>query len=295
MQKQSSSSPILVKYLKAYEQNPNSRVFAPLAETYRKMGMNDKAMSILRNGIKSNPDYVLGYLGLSSCYFDQGQFQLAYSTLRPFVTTNRDNLRLQKLFGETCYKIGHLDEALETFKYILFINPRDKEAQNYVKELEDKVMKEKGPIAESSEAFFDDDQDYFEITDLTPRPVGKEEIKWIQQDLTEKEQTEETPKEDSPVITHTLVDLYCAQGYYDKSLELLEQLKQINPKDLRTINKIEEVKKLKLEQEPVARDEGRSDLMAAFDKTIGQDKTTKIQKKFDAFLSAVKSRSQKEL
>ncbi|MFZ8934127.1 MAG: CDC27 family protein, partial [Bacteriovoracaceae bacterium] len=219
MQKQTSSSPILVKYLKAYEQDPHSRVFAPLAETYRKMGMNDKAMKILRDGIKSNPDYALGYLGLSFCYFDQGQFQLAYNTLRPFVNSNRDNLRLQKLFAQVCYRIGHLEEALETYKYILFINPRDDEAKERVSELEDNYVKTEvidQPILESEE----DDSDYFEIRDLSPRPMGAEEIRWVQKDLSadENEESEQKSDEASPVITHTLVDLYCAQGHFGKAL-----------------------------------------------------------------------------
>ncbi|MDH5581073.1 MAG: hypothetical protein OEY33_04140 [Bdellovibrionales bacterium] len=291
MQKQSSSSPILIKYLKAYEQNPHSRVFAPLAETYRKMGMNDKAMRILRDGIKSNPDYVLGYLGLSFCYFDQGQFQLAYNTLRPFVNTNRDNLRLQKLFAQVCYRIGHLEEALETYKYILFINPRDEEAKERVSELEDNYVKTEvvdqiGPVVE------DEDSDYFEIKDLSPRPMGMEEIKWVQKDLSEIEtkDSEHKSEESSPVITHTLVDLYCAQGHFKKALELLNKLLTLDPKDQRTLNKIEEVKGL---EGQIEEDEGHSDLMAAFDKSVGHEYLDRVQAKYDEFLGKVKSRAKK--
>ncbi len=301
MQKQSSSSPILIKYLKAYEQNPQSRVFAPLAETYRKMGMSDKAMNILRNGIKANPDYVLGYLGLSFCYFDQGQFQLAYSTLRPFVTKNRDNLRLQKLFAQVCYKIGHHEEALETYKYILFINPRDEEAKEKVHELEDTYVKM--AVLDSPVKDFDDEEsDFFEIKDLAPRPMGVEEVKWIQKDLSiehDEEDIEEIAvpeeseeSESSPMITHTLVDLYCAQSHFSKALELLEKLLHLNPNDQRTLKKIKEVKSLQTNKKE---DEGHSDLMAAFDKSVGHEKLDKLQDKFGRFLSEVKTRAHRNL
>ena len=93
------TTPILVKYQKLYDDDPRSKVFAPLAEIYRKLGMKDRALEILREGIKQNPSYVLGYLGLAAYYFEENKFQLCYSTLRPFVSENRDNLRLHILQG----------------------------------------------------------------------------------------------------------------------------------------------------------------------------------------------------
>ena len=122
-------SPIIIKYQKAYETNPTSRVFAPLAESYRKVGMVEKAMSILKEGIRHNPTYVMGYMGLSFCYVDLKQFQMAYSTVRPLIGQNRDNLRLQRLFGQICMELHLYDEALETYKYLLFINPKDQQAR----------------------------------------------------------------------------------------------------------------------------------------------------------------------
>ena len=194
MQKQNSYSPLLLKYLKAYETNPRSRVFAPLAETYRKMGMGEKAMAILKEGIKNNPGYTLGYLGLSFCYFDQEQYSLAYTTLRPLVGESRDNLRLQKLFGNVCLQINHLEEALETFKYLLFINPRDVEVAKHVKILEDKLMSPFTNDKNSSE-FIDDEimekEDFFQIDDLNSSPMFKDENNWSQVDFSSNEDSKE--------------------------------------------------------------------------------------------------------
>jgi tetratricopeptide (TPR) repeat protein len=132
-------SPLFLKYQSDFEKNPRSRVFAPLAEAYRKVGMTDKAMEVLSQGIRFNPNYVMGFLGLAFCYFDLSQFNLAYSTLRPLVNNNRDNLRLQRLFADTCIQLGKKDEALDTLKYLLFINPRDKEVASLVLNVEREV------------------------------------------------------------------------------------------------------------------------------------------------------------
>ena len=117
-------SPLFLKYQADYEKNPRSRVFAPLAETYRKLGMTDKAMEILSQGIRFHPNYVMGYLGLAFCYFDLRQYSLAYNTLKPLIETSRNNIRLQKLFAEICLELGYKEEALDTFKY--FQGSRDR-------------------------------------------------------------------------------------------------------------------------------------------------------------------------
>ncbi len=137
MQKSGLTSPLLVKYLDAYEKNPKSRVFAPLAEAYRKLGMRDKAFDLLKKGIKNHPSYLMGYLGLAFCYKDIGKLELAYSTVRPFVEGSRDNIRLQKLFGSICFELGYFEEALDTYKFLLFLNPRDKNISKAVKKIEE--------------------------------------------------------------------------------------------------------------------------------------------------------------
>ena len=139
-------SPLFLKYQADYEKNPRSRVFAPLAETYRKLGMTDKAMEILSQGIRFHPTYIMGYLGLAFCYFDLRQYSLAYNTLRPLVETSRDNIRLQKLFAEICLELGYREESLDTFKYLLFINPRDKEVAMQVATLESLIEEHYKPV-----------------------------------------------------------------------------------------------------------------------------------------------------
>ncbi|MBG08539.1 MAG: hypothetical protein CME68_07255 [Halobacteriovoraceae bacterium] len=177
MQKSGLTSPLLIKYLDAYEKNPKSRVFAPLAETYRKLGMRDKAFEILKQGIKNHPSYLMGYLGLAFCYKDIGKLELAYSTIRPFVEGSRDNIRMQKLFGSICFELNYLEEALDTYKFLLFLNPRDKTISNIVKKIEQKfntsIVKSELNLNEIPT----DDISLFGDSE-------SEKSRWIQKDLT---------------------------------------------------------------------------------------------------------------
>ncbi len=125
-----------------YRRQPGSRVFAPLAESYRKLGMLEEAFKVLKEGIKRHPSYVLGYLVLAHCYYDQKKIDLTYQTLHPLVEENRDNLSLQKLFAQVSMDLGLYEEALETYKFLLFINPKDSFVAEQVNKLENDQNKE---------------------------------------------------------------------------------------------------------------------------------------------------------
>jgi len=323
-------SPLFLKYQSDFEKNPRSRVFAPLAETYRKLGMTDKAMEILSQGIRFHPTYVMGYLGLAFCYFDLKQYNLAFTTLRPLIDSNRDNLRLQKLFADVCLELGKDEEALETFKYLLFINPRDKEVADQVSRLEKKIEDRYKPThkpiiipenvlssqkaAPSESPLFDvsklqsepkNDFDDWMTVDLhqetkTPAkeatssenkttdydqwnvkksdqvhttvpkieepalklaPAPSEDFRTyevhldLDEDSVIDDEINEQPKEEPsgvPLVTHTLVDLYCGQGHIEKALEVLEKILILNPNDQKTIKKIREIKELMAPLEPIA-------------------------------------------
>ncbi len=139
------TSSLLSKYSRLYEKNPRSRVFAPLAESYRKLGMVEEALTVLKEGIKRHPTYVMGYTVLAHCHYDLQNFELAYNTIRPFVSDNLENISLQKLFAKICVNLGYLEEALQTFKYLLLINPKDEYVSEQVKLLEDDLLVSDGP------------------------------------------------------------------------------------------------------------------------------------------------------
>ncbi len=170
------ASALLSRYLEQYRRQPGSRVFAPLAEAYRKLGMTDEALKVLKEGIKRHPGYVLGYLVLAQCYHDQKKNDAAYQTLQPLTAHNRDNPGLQKLFAQVCLEMGQLDEALETFKYLLFLNPSDKYAASQVLALEDDLQKKKTVRPQSvvlkapptSSSQFGIDEDDWAMVDFAP-------------------------------------------------------------------------------------------------------------------------------
>lgn len=350
-----NQSALLAKYFNLYKKNPRGRVFAPLAEAFRKLGMLEDAYKVLREGIRQHPDYTLGYIVLAHCYYDEQKYELTYNTLRPIISKNADNISLQKIFAQACIHLGHLEEALETFKYLLFMNPKDKFFAEQVKKLEDDLLVGHKKLSleqliKSPEAMTptvkqesmdddwvqidfnnphqeipkvienkteekpedDDDQWVMEKKGIGDHPILKE-VKIPERDLEDDFYADEFEEEgdidevnsssintDSPIISHTLIDLYCAQHYYDKAIELLEKILELNPEDFSSVAKLRKVKELKLAQEDspasaaATEQDGHDELISIIEskvkvKTSGE---IKVENALDRFLALVREEAQ---
>ena len=53
------------------KKDPNSKLFVPLAEEYRKTGMLDEAISVLMTGITSQPGYTSARVSLGKIYLEK--------------------------------------------------------------------------------------------------------------------------------------------------------------------------------------------------------------------------------
>jgi tetratricopeptide (TPR) repeat protein len=338
-----NQSAILAKYFSMYKKNPRSRVFAPLAESFRKLGMMDDAMKILREGIKHHPSYTLGYIVLAHCYYDQQRFDLTYNTLRPIVAQNADNFSLQKIFAQSCVNLGHLDEALETYKYLLFMSPKDKNIAEQVRRLEDDLMighKKltadqivKAPDLSLAPATQEEDWVQVNFTDFKPEyntpameiedlsdswkmekpdfsenPILKKfdipprslDDDFYADEFAEEgdiEEANESITTESPIISHTLIDLYLAQKYFDKATELLEKILELNPEDEPSRAKLIQVRLMKQESKPdlkvMTEDESHDELISIIETQVKAKSVveTKIQHAFEAFAYSLKEKS----
>ena len=349
-----NQSALLAKYYGLYKKNPRSKVFAPLAEAFRKLGMIDDALKILKDGIRHHPNYALGYIVLSHCYYDLQKYELTYNTLRPIISQNADNISLQKIFAQACIHLGHLEEALDTYKYLLFLSPRDKFFASEVKKLEDDLMvghkkltldqliKAPDMVIPVSDSVDDDwVQVDFNRTQRKALPESEkkterepEQDDWVMQRPGEDEKTSSlhpilnkesvsersldddfyadefeeemgdidevnsTINTDSPIVSHTLIDLYCSQHYYDKAIELLDKILELNPQDQNSIRKLNEVREMKRKHSPeqkVTEQSGHDELISIIESQVKAKSPAEIKVKeaFDDFLGNLRARAQR--
>lgn len=124
------------RYQLELEKNPNSRVFAPLAEAYRKMGLLEEAKRICRRGVQAHPEFAGGRVAFAKVLLDLKAHNEALTQLEKAVQISPDNLLAHSLLGETLLQLRHPKEALKAFKMALFLNPSDERALQAVRKWE---------------------------------------------------------------------------------------------------------------------------------------------------------------
>lgn len=192
--------PLIEKYKRMYREDPSSKVFAPLADFYRKEGKQNKALIILKEGIKRHPNYILGHIGLANCYFDLEKYELAYEVVISLIKNNRENIKLQKLFARICEKTNRSYEALETYKFIQFLDPKDEMASKRLVDI-------------------DAPPEVFSV----PKCLENDQADWVAVDFS---------VEESPVnmkIIDKLVGVSLRQNDYKKAYEYLDASLDLDP------------------------------------------------------------------
>lgn len=124
------------KYQKILEKDPNSQVFAPLAEAYREMGMLQEAQRIVTAGVQRHPQFVAGLVTFARIYRDLKQPGRALEALKTATSLSSENILAHQLMGELYLTNKKPKEALRAFKMVLFLNPQSQIAQKAVQKLE---------------------------------------------------------------------------------------------------------------------------------------------------------------
>jgi len=141
----SKSNPLIYQYLKKYQEDPTSRVFAPLAEAYRKAGLIDEAIDIAREGLQIHPGFIGGRVALARALFDKHLYENVVEELNHVIKDVPDNLVAQRLLAESYLMLGRVAEALGAYKMLLYFAPQDPETAKMVSELEVQAY-EKGTL-----------------------------------------------------------------------------------------------------------------------------------------------------
>jgi tetratricopeptide (TPR) repeat protein len=124
------------RYRAEYLRNPQSRIFAPLAEAYRKIGRLDEAHRICVRGVLANPDFAGGRVVFARVLMDVKQNEEALEQLQAAAKGSPDNILAYQLMAELLLQLRRPKEALEAFKMVLFLNPNDERARESVRKWE---------------------------------------------------------------------------------------------------------------------------------------------------------------
>ncbi len=174
-----------------YDRSPESRLFAPLADAYRKKGDVDRAIELCEKGLEGYPDYASAHVILGKCFYDKGATERSRAEFERVIEIDPENLVALKFMGDILMDEGDRDASISFYRRLLSIDPTNEEVSGKLKGLEDEFRER--------EIDLDDEK--------TVRKAGQ-------------------PAE---LATMTLAGIYAAQGYYNKALKIYREILDAEP------------------------------------------------------------------
>ncbi len=193
---------------KKLEENPDSLVFAPLADAYRKQGGLEEAVKICKKGLEKHPNYTSARVVLGRIYQEQKKIEQAASEFKKVLETDPENLMAHSLLGSIFVGQGDCQSAIEEYQKILTLNPDDEETQEALKQAIEKAAEEQKPSREPKK----------ELLAAEKRNPSKESTASL-----------------------TIAELYLKQGHFDKAIEVFQELLANDPQNLLLRQKLTEV------------------------------------------------------
>lgn len=115
--------------------DPDSLVFAPLADAYRRSGLIEEAIDVLRKGMEKHPNYASAFIVLGRCYQDQKMYELARSEFEKALDVDPDNFLASKLYAAVLVPLKRKEEAQERYRRLLESDPTNVEVQKALEDL----------------------------------------------------------------------------------------------------------------------------------------------------------------
>jgi tetratricopeptide (TPR) repeat protein len=168
-----------------YRRAPDSRLFAPLADAYRKSGEIDQAISLLEKGLEKFPRYASAHVILGKCFYDRGATERSKGEFARVLEIDGENMVALKFMGDILFAEDRRDEAAEYFRRIIAIDPMNEEVARALKDMEESVVMKETDLGEE-------------------QPARKG-----------------SPRE---LATMTLAAIYAAQGYHSKAIKIFREI-----------------------------------------------------------------------
>ncbi len=98
----------IIELKKKLDENPDSLIFAPLADAYRKNGGLEEAFKICKKGLEKHPNYTSARVVLGRIYQEQEKIDQAANEFKKVLETDPENLMAHSLLGAIYVARGRL-------------------------------------------------------------------------------------------------------------------------------------------------------------------------------------------
>lgn len=230
--------------------DPDSKLFVPLAEEYKKAGMVDEAINTLIQGLEKQPHYLSARVSLGKIYIGKGLLREAKDQFQKVIAFIPDNLYAHKKLAEIYQELGETDNAINELKVVLNLNPTDEWGISTLSAIET----ESGP-ASAEPAGYEIPElpavpsgisgEVPEDLEASPDTVGGEEV-GDDEIAGEELRLPEERAEEHPPLYHVFLDAenYIKQGKYSEAMETYKTVLAEDPDNIQALQRMAELKAL---------------------------------------------------
>jgi predicted regulator of Ras-like GTPase activity (Roadblock/LC7/MglB family)/tetratricopeptide (TPR) repeat protein len=201
--------------------NPESLIFVPLADAYRKAGMHEEGIDTCKKGLEKHPTYTSARVVLGRIYNEKNKFDEAIEELKKVEMVDDDNLMVHSMLGNVYLKKKLYASAIEQFQKVLSLNPEDAET---VEKLQEALSAKQEPgKAEAPK------QAAPPVSAATTTPLAPA-----------KPAAPEKPKVD---VSKSLkaAELYTKKEEFDKAIEILKEVLDLDQENIIVQQRLREV------------------------------------------------------
>lgn len=198
------------RFERQYEENPESFVFARLADAHRKAGNPERGLEILERGLERHAEYMSAHIVHARCLMDLGRQERAVEAWSRVLELDPQNLVALRALAELALAAGDRAVARTWAERLLHVDPLNEDAARLVAD-----TAPDGPSGVDPSGL-----------DAVPEREGT----GATDDPGAKPQESGTPRH-SGMITETMADLYVRQGLYEEAAYIFWELVKRQPAD----------------------------------------------------------------
>jgi len=221
----------LHRLLERFENQPNGRIFAPLADCYRKQQRLDEAYKVCVDGLVRHPRYSTGFVVLGKIHLDRAEFEEARTAFETVLSIDPENLIALRELAEDARRRGDETRAEELREQISALDP----SGDTLHELsEGSAESESGPSGETQEEPARGAQELQESKEEQEEETEPIVLTAVSKDDAFQNSSQDFDPEGiftgETIATVTLADVYYQQGFKAKALEMYRAVLERHPK-----------------------------------------------------------------
>lgn len=240
-----------------FRKNPQSRIFLPIFELLKRHQLDDEALELLAEGVARDPRYSAARMTLVNELFHRGQLAEAWQILESTVTPLKENFLAQRLRLKLAIALAKEYEARETMDHMVRRNMADDSCRPLLEGLRTMEFKElrqfhinnliaqgiaiaeddpemvavaKKPIIDSGRFFRPRPDDHLPLSYQASFLDSLKDYRAIPlRDLAKISQADTTIGAPLQVDSLTLAEYYDRQGFFERALQIYQNLWQRAP------------------------------------------------------------------